>query len=163
MNRKKCYCSNKFCKCLFGCGCTVSSSSGYGKCMCCIMEENDKRLLRRGRVVPGTIDPSGGEKCECNFDTPSFYDIIVFNVDDEEYWSCRYGCMVEITAGNFNPNSVEWDSGRVENAHGSDIQITYESSNVETTDNVSILIVKEEDLQHVWCKVVSISTNPSSN
>lgn len=154
MNRKKCYCSNKFCKCLFGCGCTISSNV-TGKCMCCIMEENDKKLRRRGgRVVPGT--------CECNFDEPKFYDIIVFN-EENEYWSCRYGCMVEITGESFEPDSVEWKNGRVENAHGSEIQITYDISSIQSGgEEVNILIVKEENLKHVWCQVNG-QPNVSSN
>lgn len=115
--------------------------------MCCIMEENDKKLRRRGgRVVPGT--------CECNFDEPKFYDIIVFN-EENEYWSCRYGCMVEII-GVFSVDT--WEDGRVEKAHESKIQITYDISSIQSGgEEVNILIVKEENLKHVWCKVSSIN------
>ena len=156
MNRKKCYCSNKFCKCLFGCGCTIFSNV-TGKCMCCIMEENDKRLRRRGRVVPGTTEPIEVE-CKCNFDEPKFYDIIVYNKvgDDEYYWSCRYGCLVTITEGSFNPNNADWTNGAVENnkSYTSKVEITYATLNVETSeDDVNILIVKEQNLKHVWCQV----------
>lgn len=147
MNRKKCYCSNKFCKCLFGCSCTVSSNV-TGKCLCCIMEENDKRLLRRGRVV--------NNECKCNFDEPKFYDIIVFNVDG--YWSCRYGCMVTINDGDFDPDD-KWSNNAVDpnNPDETNIKITYNSSiNTPETD-VNVLIVKEEDIKHVWCKLCNIS------
>lgn len=157
MNRKKCYCSNKFCKCLFGCGCTISSS-GYGKCMCCIMEENDKRLRRRGKVVTEKIiEPGEGGECKCNFNEPKFYDIIVFN--NAVYWSCRYGCLVRISDGNFDPNDVNWEYGAVENPHGSGIQINYDISNIQpSSEEVNILIVKEENLKHVWCKVNKLPT-----
>ena len=149
MNRKKCYCSNKFCKCLFGCGCTVYGS-GYGKCMCCIMEENDKRLRRRGNVVIKEPGSGGGEECKCDFDEPKFYDIIVFK--DDDYWSCRYGCLVTINNGNFDDNT--WEYGAVKKQYGSEIQIFYNLASVETSDDdVDILIVKEENLTHVWCKV----------
>lgn len=172
MNRKKCYCSNKFCKCLFGCGCTVygindpsakASNSGYGKCMCCIMEENDKKLRRRGGNV--TIEKTkviyqGECKCDDKYKT-KFYDIIVFNIvgDEEYYWSCRYGCMVTITEESFDPDNVEWENGTVENVHKSKIQITYDITSIQSSsEEVNILIVKEENLNHVWCQVNSIST-----
>ena len=154
MNRKKCYCSNKFCKCLFGCGCTISSS-GYGKCMCCIMEENDKKLRRRGNGGK----PGSGEECKCDDKYKTkFYDIIVFNIVEKEeyYWSCRYGCKVSITitGGSFNPVNIEWENGTIEHAHESKIQITYDISSIQSGDEeVNILIVREENLNHVWCQV----------
>ena len=154
MNRKKCYCSNKFCKCLFGCGCTVPGS-GYGKCMCCIMEENDKRLRRRGNVtIEKNIDPGEGGKCNCDFDEPKFYDIIVA-LNNDDYWSCRYGCLVEINNGEFNISSEVWTEEKIDknNPYQSDIKITYDTPKVENSDDVNILIVKEENLKHVWCEV----------
>lgn len=156
MNRKKCYCSNKFCKCLFGCGCTISSNV-TGKCMCCIMEENDKRLLRRGRVVPGTTDPGTGEKCKCDDKYKTkFYDIIVFNIVGEEkyYWSCRYGCLVELN--DLDIDSNDWEDGVVEEQFKELNEIKYHLSGIETGSNKNILIVKEENLTHVWCSVKSI-------
>ena len=157
MNRKKCYCSNKFCKCLFGCGCTISSNV-TGKCMCCIMEENDKKLRRRGNVI--IKEP--GEECKCDDKYKTkFYDIIVFNIvgEEEYYWSCRYGCMVTITEESFDPDNVEWENGTVENVHKSKIQITYDITSIQSSsEEVNILIVKEENLNHVWCQVNSIST-----
>ena len=158
MDRKKCYCGNKFCKCLFGCGCTVygikdpsakASGSEYEKCMCCLMKENDKKIDRKRR----------NGKCNCNFDDPKFYDIIIFNVIEKVkyYWSCRYGCKVTISGGSFNED--EWRDGAVDKnkSHKGQIQIRYDSSNIKDS-NVNILIIKEDNLSHVWCNVSSINS-----
>ena len=118
------------------------------------MEENDKRLRRRGNVViEKTIEPGSGGECNCNFDEPKFYDIIVFNNPD--YWSCRYGCLVTINDGKFNPSSNSWTDVKVDkdSPYMKDIQITYDTPKVENSDDVNILIVKEENLKHVWCEV----------
>ena len=156
MNRKKCYCSNKFCKCLFGCGCAVYGSV-VGKCMCCIMDENDKKLRRRGGnvVIKETGSGEGGE-CNCDFDGPKFYDIIVFNNVEKEYWSCRYGCLVTIS-GSFNEG--DWKDGKVDKGskYSSYINIAYEISDINDSEG-DILIVKEDNLNHVWCSVQKIPT-----
>lgn len=159
MNRKKCYCSNKFCKCLFGCGCTISSNI-TGKCMCCITEENDKRLRRRGNVI--IKEPGSGEGGNCGCDDKyktKFYDIIVFNIVEEEkyYWSCRYGCKVELN--DLVIESNDWEDGVVEKQFKELAEIKYHLSGIETGSDKNILIVKEENLTHVWCSVTSIPDN----
>lgn len=158
MNRKKCYCSNKFCKCLFGCGC-ATGDSGIGKCMCCRMEENNKKLRRRGNVVTETTNTGEGGECGCDFNIPSFYDIIVYNVGENKYWSCRYGCSVTIDSEvDIKITDDDWQSGAVDNGNQfkKDIvfNITY-NSNPEISSSVieNILIIREEDIKHVWCKV----------
>ena len=162
MNQKNCYCSNKFCKCLFGCGCTVSGNEKE-KCMCCRIEENNKKLRRRGNVVTGTIDPSG--KCGCDFNKPPFYDIIVYNDDEEEnkYWSCRYGCSVTMPTDYSDPVGDNWKSEAVNqiDPYKSEIQITYDSEEVVPSNGVNILIVNETDIKHVWCNVEIYKVNQS--
>lgn len=155
MNRKKCYCSNKFCKCLFGCGCTVYGS-GYGKCMCCIMEENDKKLRRKGgNVTIQKTEIFNQEECKCDDKYKTkFYDIIVFK--DDDYWSCRYGCLVTISGDYSEPTENKWKDDAIEedDPYKSNVEITYATQNVDNSkDDVNILIVKEQNLNHVWCKV----------
>ena len=129
--------------------------------MCCIMEENDKRLRRRGKVTIGQGE-SEEKKCDCDFNDPKFYDIIVFN--ESEYWSCRYGCIVTLNGEDYSdPTGDNWKDVAVDKKfpYKTDVMITYDSSNVKSSNDVNILIIKEQNLTHVWCNVVGIVYKPS--